>query len=115
MHLRNYPQYYVKDGERREVFYTSDARDLVSMGWEPERQVKSKDKKEPKQEAEASKPEKIEVDVINEEIPEQDRAELPDFDFMTKSELLKYAMNRGVDLPSNMLKSDIVEACRKIK
>jgi hypothetical protein len=33
---------------------------------------------------------------------------------MTKIELLEYAMDRGVDLPNNMLKAEMVKACKQL-
>lgn len=113
MHLPGYPVYFVKDGKRRAVYYTAEARDLKAMGWAPEEDLKVEVKSQPKQEVAASKPEAIKPEVVVESTPQED-GELPDFEFMTRSELLKYAMDRGVDLPNNALKAELVEACRKI-
>lgn len=112
MHLKDYPQYYVKGSERRAVYFTGDARDLRSQGWHKE-EPKAAPQEAPPAEAKVSliKPEKVEVDVIIEEPQPKD---LPDFDFMTKVELLSYAMDKGVDLPNNMLKADLVAECKRL-
>jgi len=105
MHLRNYPQYFVKDGERIAVYYTADARDLKAQGWKPE-ETKPAAKPEPE-----PKPEEIKVEVVADE-PTGDGE--PEFEFMTKPELLAYALERGVDLPNNALKAELIEACKKL-
>jgi len=114
MHLRNFPKYYLKDGKRRAVFYTADARDLIAMGWKLEKQSEPQ-KEAAKKAAEPvlSSPEKIEIEIVDEST--SDAEVLPgDFEFMTKTQLLKYAADRGVDLPNNALKSELVEACQKL-
>lgn len=115
MHLRNYPQYFVKDGERIAVYYTADARDLRALGWEPEQSAKQELKPAPKVELAQSEVEveveKLEVELIEEN---QVESEKPEFEFMTRVELLAYAEKRGVDLPNNALKADLVEACKKL-
>lgn len=107
MHLRNYPQYFVKDGERIAVYYTADARDLKAQGWKPEETKKPA----PEPVKPAAKPEKIEAELVIEEEPESPK---PEFEFMTRTELLAYALERGVDLPNNSLKAELVEACKKL-
>ena len=105
MHLRKFPHYYVKDGERRAVFYSVEARDLRSLGWEREDLVAVK--------AEASaEPEA--ADETETEPETEQTAEKPNFDFMTKVELLEYALDRGVDLPNNALKAELIEACKAL-
>lgn len=113
MHLRNYPQYFVKNGERIAVYYTADARDLRALGWEPEQSAKQEPKPAPKLEPAQPKAEveKLEVELIEEN---QVESEKPEFEFMTRVELLAYAEKRGVDLPNNALKADLVEACKKL-
>lgn len=105
MHLKDYPHYYVKGSERRAVYFTGEARDLRSQGWEPEKEVPV----EP--ELVSVEPERIEVDVVLDAPEPQD---LPSFEFMTKAELLSYAMDRGVDLPNNMLKAEVIAECKKL-
>lgn len=105
MHLKDYPHYYVKGSERRAVYFTGEARDLRSQGWEPE-------KKAPVEPEPVSvEPEPIEVDVVFDAPEPQD---LPSFEFMTKAELLSYAMDHGVDLPNNMLKAEVIAECKKL-
>lgn len=115
MHLRNFPHYYVKGDQRVAVYYTADARDLAAQGWKREETLKgaakqSKEAKEAKLAAEAAA-EKIEVTVEEDTKPSDDEV---DFEFLTRTELLKYALDRGVDLPNNALKAELVEACRKL-
>jgi hypothetical protein len=106
MHLPGYPHYYVKDGERRAVYYTAEVRDLLDLGWLPEeKQAKPKEAEKPQKEAEVLKPE-----VVIEEADEED--ELPDFEFMTKTELLAYAKDRGVAVQPTLLKAELVEICK---
>jgi hypothetical protein len=107
MHLRKFPHYYVKDGERRAVFYSVEARDLRSLGWERE------DIAVAKKEATIEAKPKSEPEVAAEPDPDP-VAEKPNFDFMTKVELLEYALDRGVDLPNNALKAELIEACKAL-
>lgn len=102
MHLRNFPHYYVKDGERVAVYYTADARDLTAMGWKREEAAK------PAPAAEQPKTE------VAEEAPEAVESEEVDLELLTRVELLKYAADRGVDLPNNAVKAELIEACRKL-
>jgi hypothetical protein len=105
MHLRKFPHYYVKDGERRAVFYSVEARDLRSLGWEREDLVAVKAEAS----AEPGAADETETEPETEQI-----AEKPNFDFMTKVELLEYALDRGVDLPNNALKAELIEACKAL-
>jgi hypothetical protein len=125
MHLQGYPKYYTKDGRRRPVYYTADARDLTAMGWKPEESKSAKVDKAEKvlktdKPAEVETPsavEKIEVEVVEDEpkgVTAKQESELPDFEFMTKPELLEYASQRGVELPINTLKSELVKTCRNL-
>lgn len=112
MHLPGYPHYYVKDGERVVVYFTGEARDLRATGWvrEESKPVKVVEP-EPELVAQADTAEEIQVDVVI-DAPEQ--VDQPEFEFMTKPELLAYALERGVDLPNNALKAELVEACKKL-
>lgn len=126
MHLRNYPQYFVKDGKRRPVYYTADASQLRAMGWLPEGQpeiekpkpVPKEEKQEPLVAEQKTEPEKLEVEVVEELVSEEvgnDTEEpLPDLEFMTKNELIKFAADHGETLQGTALKADLVEACRKL-
>lgn len=95
MHLRNFPHYYVKDGERVAVYYTADARDLTAMGWKREEAAK------PQAPAEEPRAEAVESEEV-------------DLELLTRVELLKYAADRGVDLPNNAVKAELIEACSKL-
>lgn len=110
MHLKDYPHYYVKGSERRAVYFTGDARDLRSQGWEPEKKVAAKPEQKATEPVPAE-PERVEVDVVLDAPEPQD---LPSFEFMTKAELLSYAMDHGVDLPNNMLKAEVIAECKKL-
>lgn len=121
MHLRNYPQYFVKDGKRRPVYYTADASQLRALGWRPEGQPEPERQKEAQKPViveQETKPEKLEVEVVEEVAmaTASDDAEepLPDLEFMTKNELIKFAADHGEALQSTALKADLVEACRKL-
>lgn len=122
MHLRGYPKYFLKGGKRRAVYYTAEAAELLTLGWTPEEEA-VKEKAEPKTESAPAtevkpEPEKVEVEVVEDEPGDEQEpataSELPNFDFMTKAELLQYALDRGADLSSNTLKAELVEACRKL-
>lgn len=110
MHLKDYPHYYVKGSERRAVYFTGEARDLRSQGWEPEKEAPVEPEKKASEPV-SVEPERIEVDVVFDASEPQD---LPSFEFMTKAELLSYAMDRGVDLPNNMLKAEVIAECKKL-
>lgn len=125
MHLRDYPQYFVKGDKRRAVYYTVDASALLALGWKREEGIQE----EPLKEAEAKtkivpvaepgpEPEKIEIEIVEEKQPEiaiqEPSKELPDFEFMTKNELIKFAAEHGETLSVASLKSDLVDACKKL-
>lgn len=124
MHLRGYPKYFIKGAKRRAVYYTADASALLAMGWVPEEKVsavaeskpeaKPGPKPESKTDTEAAAP-KVEVEVVEEEIEEEITGEeLPDFEFLTKAELIKYAADHGETLQPTSLKSELIEACKKL-
>ena len=124
MHLRGYPKYYVKNGKRRAVYYTSEVRDLTALGWRPEGDSTPVEKPAKKVAAKpatelAPEPvaEKIEIEVVEEKTLAPELAsteELPDFEFMTKPELIEYAAECGETLQPNSLKADLVAACKKL-
>lgn len=125
MHLQGYPKYYIKNGKRRAVFHTAEVRDLVALGWKPEAKVVAVQEKVEKPievkavaKEEVATAEVVEAELVdNEPVPQQEvqTKRLPDFEFMTKVELLQYAMDRGVDLPNNVLKAELVKACRELE
>lgn len=124
MHLRGYPKFYIKDVKRRAVYYTSEARDLFALGWRPEGDSALAEKPTPKAAAKPvpepvlePKPEKVEIEVVEEIAAATEPAsvkELPDFEFMTKPELIKYAAEHGETLQATSLKAELVEACKKL-
>jgi hypothetical protein len=128
MHLRGYPKYYVKNGKRRAVYYTSEVRDLTALGWRPEgdstpveKPAKKATTKPAVEPAPAPEPEpvaeRIEIEVVEEKTLAPEPAsteELPDFEFMTKPELIEYAAEHGETLQPNSLKADLVAACKKL-
>jgi len=113
-HLRKLPTYFVKDGERRRAaYYTIQARELRNLGYVEEGEK-----------AVAAKPIERLPEIVNEvgaepfdstESLTEPMAEENDLDSMTKAELLDYALERGVDLPNNDLKAEILAACKKIE
>lgn len=127
MHLQGYPRYYTKNGKRRAVYYTGEARDLRILGWRPEEEnvATSVTRAEVVQGQERNTVKNTGLDdqaVIEAELVEslsqdskkEQATSLPEFEFMTKTELLQYAMDRGVDLPNNILKAELARACREL-
>lgn len=112
-HLRKLPTYFVKDGVRRPAYYTIQARELRDRGYVEEGEK-----------AQAAKPIERLPEIVNEvgaepfdstESLTEPLADNEDLDSMTKAELLDYAMDRGVDLPNNDLKSQILSACKELQ
>jgi hypothetical protein len=96
MHVKNYPQYYVRGDERRAVYFTADVRDLKAFGWELE-----------------SSPEAAPVEAPE---PEEEPVEQkPDIQAMTKNELIEYAAKRGIELQQTSLKAELIDACKDLK
>lgn len=131
MHLRNYPRYFIKDGERRPAYFTVEQTELIAQGWVPEESGLpsttepgsgldpiAEPAPEPTVEQVAAQEKVIEpVEVVVEDdpiLPVAPEAPLPDFEFMTKQELIDYASERGVELKPALHKSDLVEECRKL-
>lgn len=111
MHLPGYPHFYVKNGKRRAVYFTGEARDLTAQGWIKEGAAEVAAAPEvvvPAPEVAVPAP-AVEVDE-----PEVETSEEPAFELMTRVELLAYAESKGIDLPNNALKADLIEACRQI-
>jgi hypothetical protein len=108
MHVKNYPQYYVRGDERRAVYFTADVRDLKVAGWELESSV-APEPVEPEPETVAAKP--VELPKLSEK-PVKAK---PDIEAMTKNELVEYAAKRGIQLQQTSLKSDLIDACKDLK
>lgn len=108
MHLRDFPHTYTKAGEApRQVYYTVEARELREDGWVRDEKA-------------APEPDPVEDEVQapggEDEDEDEDTSEpiVGDIDFeaMTKRQLLEYAKDRGVDLPDNALKAELIESCK---
>jgi hypothetical protein len=130
MHLRGFPRYYVKDGDRRAVYYTADARDLRAQGWLPEEKPVADTKSEPAKPVAAGKGlgsrihEHFAIEPLGEPEPQTEVAEEPQegtleplppiFESLTKPELIHYAFKRGVKLQPALSKAELIEACKKL-
>jgi hypothetical protein len=112
-HLKKMPTYFVKGEERRAVYYTIDARELIEAGFveegaEPGKKIEAHEPKPvPETLVEAG------IDAFDTEAVKDEGSE-SDLEEMTKAELLEFAMERGVDLPNNDRKADILAECRKL-
>lgn len=109
-HLAKLPTYFVKGEERRAAYYTIQARELIAEGF-----VEEGEKAEA---APVSKPVpeilvEAGVDAFDTDSIKAEEAD-DDLEFMTKAELLDFAMEHGVDLKNNLPKAEILEACRKL-
>ena len=113
-HLSKLPTYFVKGDDRRAAYYTIQARELRDRGYVEEGGER----------AVAAKPIERLPEIVNEvgaepfdstESLTEPVAKEGDLDSMTKAELLDYALERGVDLPNNDLKAEILAACKEIQ
>ena len=105
MHLQNRPTYFVKDGNRKAVYYTVDARELTEDGWVVEQDATVAS---PKPKAAQPKPVQPEQPVV-----EPAEASEPDLDGMTRAELVGFAEANDIEFKSNASKADILEACKE--
>lgn len=128
-YLENYPVVYRDaEGRRAIAHFTTEAADLEGTGWfleeaaEPEPLGLPEPEPEPAETApelevedEVLEPE-VEEDVVGtgEVEPEQPKEAAKAFEFMTRPELLEWAMERGVDLPNRLSKAELVAQCEKI-
>jgi len=100
MHLKNRPTYFVKNGIRKPVYYTVDARQLTEEGWVIEQEEKPTAKiVEPKQ-----------PEVTEEEESTDEEESLDD---MTRAELIDFATANDIDFKSSASKAEILEACKE--
>ena len=112
-HLKKLPTYFVKGDKRRAAYYTIQARELRAKGYveEGEKAVAAKPiERQPEIVVEAGAEPYDSTESLTEPLAEKE-----DLDSMTKAELLDYAMDRGVDLPNNDLKSQILSACKELQ
>jgi hypothetical protein len=118
MHLKDCPTYFTKDGKRKAVYHTVVARELTEAGWvaeEPPVTLVEKlkglrrltEEKAPKEPAPVSTEEPV---VQPAPIEEGTSASL---DNMTRAELIEFAGVNGVEIKSNALKAEILEACKE--
>ena len=120
MHLKNRPTYFVKDGNRRAVYYSVDARELAGAGWlvEQEAVVTPATAK-----AAQPKPDQGPTGVVGipgptgviveEPVVEPAEASEPDLGGMTRAGLVEFAEANGIEFKSNAPKADILEACKE--
>lgn len=108
-HLSKLPTYFVKGSDRRAVYFTVQARELLAEGF-----VEEGEKAQPAPTA-PKVPEQPVVaggdafeDLMADELKE-------DLDSMTKAELLEWAFNQGHDLKDALPKSEILKACKEIE
>lgn len=130
MHLRGFPRYFVKGEERRAAYFTVEETELLQQGWVPaESQAAESPDTKPEQRVEVEsvkqeviveppRPEEIIAEVVEDEvatIPAEEEEPSLDFEFMTKSELIEYAADRGVELKQALHKSELVEECKRVR
>ena len=112
-HLKKLPTYFVKGDERRGVFYTIDARELLAAGWVEEgakAEKRTPIEKQPEIVVEAGTTAYDSTDALQEP-----QAEEGDLDGMTKAELLDWALDQGHDLKNALPKAEILKACKEIE
>jgi hypothetical protein len=119
MHLKNRPVYFVKDGNRRAVYYSVDARELAEGGWEIEQSIPTptappevklaqlKSDQGPTGVSGIPGPTGI---MVEEPVIEPTE---PDLDGMTRAELIEFAEANDIEFKSNAPKADILEACKE--
>jgi hypothetical protein len=110
MHLKNRPTYFVKNGVRKPVYYTVDARQLIENGWTEEggsaapEPVKVTGIPIP-----ITSPEPVKVE---ENKTTESKTEV-DLDGMTRAELVEFAESNDIEFKSYASKADILEACKE--
>jgi hypothetical protein len=105
MHLKNRPTYFVKDGNRRAVYYSVDARELAGAGWLVEQEAVVTPAT-----AKVVQPKQVQVEAP---VVEPVDASEPDLDGMTRAELVEFAEANDIEFKSNAPKADILEACKE--
>ena len=111
MHLKKLPTFFVKDGQRKPVYYTVQARELEAAGWT----ILGKDRTtEPSPVAPVTEPapEPVQQPVEGLE-PVTTQGTKPNLDDMTRAELVEFAEANGVEFKSYASKADILEACKE--
>lgn len=114
MHLNKRPTWFVKNGIRKPVYYTVDARQLVQAGWTPEgdQQVATaeptKSVAATSEPAPIASPEPVLGSVDEPALEPAVEAEM-DIQSMTKAELIQYAEHNNIEVDPHDLKSTILE------
>lgn len=105
MHLEKRPTYFVKNGVRKPVYYTVDARQLAEAGWVPEENKPNPIKPIDEPVAVAIN-EPIDKQQEPDSESEESAAKLSD---MTKVELVEFAKERNIQIDPYALKSTVLE------
>ena len=108
MHLQNRPTYFVKDGNRRAVYYSVDARELAEAGWTVEQVVVATPEA-----VKTTKAAPVKVELQESKVAETVESDEPDLDGMTRAELVEFAEANEIEFKSNASKADILEACKE--
>lgn len=93
MYLRNRPAYYTNGEQTIAVNYSAHARDLEQTGWTLVEKVEVKVEQEPE----------LTVEPVSEAVTKD-----TDLSSFTKTELLSYAEDLGIDAKSTFTKSEII-------
>jgi hypothetical protein len=112
-HLDKLPTYFVKGDDRRAVYFTVIASELLAEGF-----VEEQDDAVPTTKAEA-RPETpvvagkdaYVVDPFEEEFEDELEADSVSLEEFTKAELIDYAKSLGTEVKPSLSKSDILEIC----
>ncbi len=110
MHLKNRPTYFTKNGIRKPVYYSVDARQLVENGWIREQVAEAKTPVVVEAAAVAAAP--PETEKIEPETTSQSTKEV-DFGGMTRAELIRFAEENNLEFKSYGSKAEILEVCMK--
>jgi len=107
-HLRKRPTYFVKDGVRREAFFTIQARELREQGFVEE------GAELPKPPVVEKKLPEVAVEVGGDAFDFETAVEVvgETLDDMTKVELVEYAEEHGLEFKPNQPKAEILQICK---
>lgn len=109
MYLPKLPTYFVKGNERKAVYHTVAARELLAKGWNEEGII------EEKVTLAVEAPEVVE-DESNTETEEESEPEPGleiDLDSMTKTQLIGFAQAFDIEFKSNISKAELLEICKQ--
>ena len=113
-HLDKLPTYFVKGDDRRAVYFTVIASELIAEGF-----VEEKDENEVAVAESGARPETpvvagkdaYTVDAPEEEFDDEIELDGVSLEEFTKAELIEYAKSLGTEVKSNLSKNDILEIC----